>query len=458
MKNLLKVPAVWLKTLAIGSLVLLTACERPPMDTVQHGYRGTGMVQVYNPRTMEGVVEANVVPPAQPPASPDGPRAGDIYQNVKVLGDLSIGEFTRLMVSMTAWVSPEQGCAYCHAGGNFADDSLYTKIVARKMVQMTQTINSKWQNHVGQTGVTCYTCHRGEPVPKFVWFTADSQPQGSNFIGDKAGQNTPAQSVKLASLPYDPFTPYLLGKEPIRVAGSTALPTDHVSSIQRTEKTYALMTHMSGSLGVNCTFCHNTNSFGSWDGAPPQRATAYHGIRMARALNNEYLVPLTDTFPVERKGELGDVAKLNCATCHQGAYKPLFGQSMLKDHPELATLRAAFAKSPAVMAPGESGLPAKVLFEVGQDGLTPVARQVIEDAAKLLTAQPGSKVSLSGFADQTGNPDKNLELAKQRAFAVRDALKSAGVAEDRIELRKPEFVVGGTDADARRVEINTVTP
>ena len=218
------------------------------------------------------------------------------------------------------------------------------------------------------------------------------------------------------------------------------------------------MTHMSGSLGVNCTFCHNTNSFGSWDGAPPQRATAYHGIRMARALNNEYLVPLTDTFPVERKGELGDVAKLNCATCHQGAYKPLFGQSMLKDHPELATLRAAFAKSPAVMAPGESGLPAKVLFEVGQDGLTPVARQVIEDAAKLLTAQPGSKVSLSGFADQTGNPDKNLELAKQRAFAVRDALKSAGVAEDRIELRKPEFVVGGTDADARRVEINTVTP
>jgi photosynthetic reaction center cytochrome c subunit len=274
-----------------------------------------------------------------------------VYQNVQVLGDLSVGEFTRLMVSMTAWVSPEQGCAYCHVGNNFADDNIYTKVVARKMVQMTQTINSKWQNHVAQTGVTCYTCHRGEPVPKNVWFTANSQPQGSNFIGDKDGQNTPLKVTNFASLPYDPFTPYLLGNEPIRVNGTTALPTGNDSSIQRTEKTYSLMNHMSSSLGVNCTYCHNTNAFGSWENAPPQRVNAYHGIRMARELNNEYLVPLTDVFPAERKGELGDVAKLNCATCHQGAYKPLFGQSMLKDHPELATVSAAFVKAPVVVEP-----------------------------------------------------------------------------------------------------------
>ncbi len=157
------------------------------------------------------------------------------------------------------------------------------------------------------------------------------------------------------------------------------------------------------------------------------------------------------------------MAKLNCATCHQGAYKPLFGQSMLKDHPELATLRAAFAKAPAVVEPaasaaGAAGLPARVLFEVGQDGLTDAARQVIADAARLLGAEPGTKVSLSGFADKTGNPDKNLELAKQRALAVRDALQAAGVSADRIELKKPEFVVGGLDADARRVEINAMTP
>lgn len=332
MNKLLKTPAIWLKSLALGSLVLLTACERPPMDSVQHGYRGTGMVQVYNPRTMEGVIEANVVPEAQPAASPDGPKAGDIYQNVQVLGDLSIGEFTRLMVSMTAWVSPEQGCNYCHNAGNFADDSLYTKIVARKMVQMTQTINSKWQNHVGQAGVTCYTCHRGQPVPKFVWFTADSQPQGSNFIGDKAGQNTPAQSVKLASLPYDPFTPYLLGDEPIRVAGTTALPAGNTSSIQRTEKTYALMTHMSSSLGVNCTFCHNTRNFADWSQSAPARVKAWHGIEMVNHVNKNYMDTLADVFPDNRKGPQGDVLKTNCATCHQGANKPLYGAQMLKDY------------------------------------------------------------------------------------------------------------------------------
>jgi photosynthetic reaction center cytochrome c subunit len=40
-------------------------------------------------------------------------------------------------------------------------------------------------------------------------------------------------------------------------------------------------------------------------------------------------------FPAHRKGPLGDVAKLNCATCHQGAYKPLNGAQMAKDFPEL---------------------------------------------------------------------------------------------------------------------------
>ena len=34
----------------LGLTALLTGCERPPMDTVQRGYRGTGMEQVANPR------------------------------------------------------------------------------------------------------------------------------------------------------------------------------------------------------------------------------------------------------------------------------------------------------------------------------------------------------------------------------------------------------------------------
>ena len=54
------------------------------------------------------------------PYIPDGsePLAKDIYQNVQVLGDLTEDNFNRLMAAMTNWVSPDQGCAYCHGEGD----------------------------------------------------------------------------------------------------------------------------------------------------------------------------------------------------------------------------------------------------------------------------------------------------------------------------------------------------
>ncbi len=321
----------------LSAVLLLTACERPFQDSVQHGYRGTGMVQVYNPRMLAVKTEANQAPVALPAAPGEGPKAGQTYKNVKVLGDLSVAQFNRLMASMATWVAPnEGGCVYCHNPANFADDEKYTKVVARRMLQMTQNINSEWKTHVADTGVTCYTCHRGQPVPTALWFKSNPQPYGSNFMGDKAGQNEPSKVVNLSSLPNDPFTPFLLEAQNIRVNGPTALPTGNRQSIKQAEWTYGLMTHMSESLGVNCTYCHNSRSFQSWENSPPQRATAWHGIRMARELNNDYMTSLTDVFPEHRKGELGDVAKINCGTCHQGAYKPLNGAPMLKDFPELS--------------------------------------------------------------------------------------------------------------------------
>lgn len=68
-------------------------------------------------------------------------------------------------------------------------------------------------------------------------------------------------------------------------------------------------------------------------------------------------------------------------------------------------------------------------------------------------AKGGKKVSISGYVDSTGNAAQNKELAKQRAFAVRDLLKAAGVTDDQIELVKPEDIQAGTGAQARRVEV-----
>jgi photosynthetic reaction center cytochrome c subunit len=326
------------------ALGLLSGCgERPPIDTQQLGYRGTGMEQNINPRIMKTVMAANQPGPIQPAADGSGPLASEVYQNVQVLKDLSVGEFTRVMLSMVDWVAPadQKNCTYCHNAENYADESKYQYQVARRMLTMTRDITSNWQAHVGQTGVTCHTCHRGQPVPPYVWFVDPGSGRENAFVGTRAGQNSAVTGLGIttighSSLPYDPYSPFLLGNLPIRVNGPTALPTGNRSSIKQAEWTYALMVHMSDSLGVNCTYCHNSRAFAEWDGeSRPQRTTAWHGIRMARGLNNEYMVPLTGVFPETRLGPTGDVAKVNCQTCHQGVNKPYGGVSMAKDYPEL---------------------------------------------------------------------------------------------------------------------------
>jgi photosynthetic reaction center cytochrome c subunit len=56
---------------------------------------------------------------------------------------------------------------------------------------------------------------------------------------------------------------------------------------------------------------------------------------MVRHLNNDYLVPLQSVFPASRLGPTGDSPKVNCATCHNGVYKPLFGTNLVQYYPEL---------------------------------------------------------------------------------------------------------------------------
>jgi photosynthetic reaction center cytochrome c subunit len=441
----------------IAATTLLAGCERPPVDTVQRGYRGTGMELVYNPRTALAVAEANQAPPTAEPASPDGPKAKDIFKNVQLLGDLSVGEFTRHMASITAWVAPEQGCVYCHNLENLADDGKYTKVVARRMLQMTQHINADWKPHVAATGVTCFTCHRGKAVPLQVWFKAPSQDLKSNFIGDRYGQNSPMQMVGLSSLTYDPYSLYLLGDKTIGVGSETALPTGHVASILHTEQTYGLMMHMSDSLGVNCTYCHNTRNFKAWEGVPPQRAVAWHGIRMARDLNNQYLEPLTKTFPANRLGPTGDVAKVNCATCHQGVYKPLFGAQMAKAYPELLQSVSARAKAiDGLPAPQADATRSVLYFDVGSATLEGEQAKGLTLLIATLVSKPAAKVSISGYHSASGELAANQQLAKERAVKVRDSIVSAGIASTRVVLDKPlqaEANLAGEDPAARRVEV-----
>jgi len=443
---------------ALCAAALVAGCEKGPMDSIQRGYRGLGMVEIFNPNIEAAKWDANQPPPALPAAAPGSPPASAVFKNLQVLNDLSVAELTRLMVAMTNWVAPQQGCAYCHEGANLASDALYTKVVARRMLQMTRTINADNQAHVATTGVTCYTCHRGQNVPSQIWFLDPGPKTADGPAGNRAGQNWPAPAIGLTSLPFDPFTPFLEQDNEIRVISTTALPSGDHKSVKQTEWTYALMMHISQALNVNCTYCHNTRSFAEWDASTPQRAVAWHAIRTVRQINADYLVPLKPVYPANRLGPTGDPPKANCATCHQGAFKPLFGAPMLKDYPELGRVAAPVpaansAANPAAPGAVASVMVARVLFETGRKNLGTDANAEIARVVEALKRNTAMTVDVSGFADRTGNPEQNLQLAKERAFAVRDALQGAGIGGNRINLKKPEFVIGGAEADARRVDI-----
>jgi hypothetical protein len=120
---------------------------------------------------------------------------------------------------------------------------------------------------------------------------------------------------------------------------------------------------------------------------------------------------------------------------------------------------APAAAPPSAMAPAAIvfvGFPAKVYFDTGSSSVGGDGGKVVSAAADAIK-KDNLKVAVTGYTDKTGDTAKNEELAKNRAAAVRDALKAEGVPEANIEMKPPMFVeVGGTitDAEARRVEIN----
>ncbi len=110
--------------------------------------------------------------------------------------------------------------------------------------------------------------------------------------------------------------------------------------------------------------------------------------------------------------------------------------------------------SPAFAA---DALPATVNFEVNKTDLSAADLEKIKAAAEFAKTKADMLIQISGFADKSGDPEKNRELAKNRAFAVRDALKAAGVPEERIKLQKPDEVISSDSPEqARRVELSLV--
>lgn len=96
--------------------------------------------------------------------------------NLKVLDpNISHEELDKIMDSFNEAMKVK--CNYCHIRDtatnklNFALDGKAEKEIARKMIVMTDNINMhhfpfKSEMSFTARAVTCYTCHKGEPIPK----------------------------------------------------------------------------------------------------------------------------------------------------------------------------------------------------------------------------------------------------------------------------------------------------
>ena len=117
-----------------------------------------------------------------------------------------------------------------------------------------------------------------------------------------------------------------------------------------------------------------------------------------------------------------------------------------------APVAAVVAEEPEIAEVGEPLV--KFYFESGKAELPAGAPDELAKVIAKLNEDPSKLVLLSGYHDETGGAAVNAEVAKARAVAVKDALVAAGLAADKVKMRKPAVTLGGADpAEARRVEV-----
>lgn len=109
-------------------------------------------------------------------AAMDAP-VNDHFKNLKVLPkNISEDSLSHLMDHYNKSLGVD--CGYCHVKDKGADSLIFDKDgkaekdIARNMIRMTMDINEKYfrfnstPSITPVTVVTCFTCHRGQPMPE----------------------------------------------------------------------------------------------------------------------------------------------------------------------------------------------------------------------------------------------------------------------------------------------------
>ena len=305
-----------------------------------------------------------------------------------------------------------------------------------------------------------------DAIPGFVrdtWFRAE---QTGDFYGQCAelcGKEHAYMPIHVKVLPQQEYSAWVADQQK-RMAALADDPNKVWTLpelVARGEKVYA----------ANCAACHLENGKGggaikALDGSPVvlgPLADQMHVVLEGRAngampawkqLSDVELAAVTTYTKNHWTNKTGTLVQPAQYKAARAGEFPAGGAAAAAAPPAAPAAAPAASAAPTAAAPA-AGMPFQVFFATGKSALDAEASATLKAAVDYLKAHPDVKVALSGFVDSTGNADANAELAKQRAQAVQGALTAAGIAADRIDLRKPEVITAaqGADREARRVDI-----
>ncbi len=77
----------------------------------------------------------------------------------------------------------------------------------------------------------------------------------------------------------------------------------------------------------------------------------------------------------------------------------------------------------------------KIYFATSKYELLPESYEQLDELAEIMRERPSLQIRIEGHTDNLGDFDKNVELSRQRAEAVRDYLTKKGVTAERLETQ-----------------------
>lgn len=285
-----------------------------------------------------------------------------------------------------------------------------------------------------------------DAVPGFIrdtWFKAEKPGIFRGQCAELCGKNHGFMPIVVEVKSAADYSAWVAGQKANMKKAAVADASDKAWTLDelkaRGEKVYA----------SNCVACHQPTGKGIPPAFPPLDGSKVVGGpkdgQLALVLNGK-----AGTAMASFK-HLSDADLAGVITYTRNTWGNKTGDMVTPA--EVKAARGGGAAPVAAAPAAEVAAPAAAVATgaTGATGALPSA--VYYDSGKA-TASADAKVQVTGYTDKAGNLAANMDLAKQRAVGVRDALMAAGVAKERISMKPPATVeAGGDGKQARRVDI-----